>query len=82
MINIRNNSIGADGTIILANGLKNCSALRVIDIQNNEIGLEGALALVEKLKSWPSLEGLYLYNNGIESEAKTILATFSVVKFE
>ena len=32
MIDLADNSIGADDAIILANGLKNCSALRVINI--------------------------------------------------
>ena len=82
MIELSSNSIGANGAIVLADGLKNCSALRVINIQSNEIGSEEALALVEKLKSWPKLEALYLGYNGIESEAKTRLATFSVVKLD
>ena len=56
--------------------------LSVIDIQSNEIGSEGALALVEKLKSWPNLEVLYLRGNVIESETKTRLAIFSVLKID
>ena len=80
VINLSCNGIDADGAIMLANGLKNCSALRVLNLQSNVIGSAGALALVEKVKSWPKLESLYLSNNGIESETKTRLATFSVVK--
>ena len=79
MISIPNNSIGADGAIILANGLRNCSALRVIDLSINIIGSKGALALVEKLKSWPNLDKLYLSSNGMESETMTRLATLSSV---
>ena len=81
-IDLSSNSIGADGAIILANCLKNCSVLRVIQLQINKIGSEGALALVEKLKSWPNLENLYLSGEGIESEAKTRLATLSVVNLD
>ena len=82
VISLSRNSIGADSAIILANGLKNCSALRFIYLNRSKIGSEGALALVEKLKSWPSLKGLYLVFNGIESETKTRVTTFSVVKLD
>ena len=67
------NSIGAEGAVALADGLKSCSNLQGLDLSTNNIGAEVAVALADGLKSCSNLRDLYLSTNNIGAEAKAAL---------
>ena len=49
---LRSNSIGSDGAVGLAEGLKCCTNLQKLDLSYNSIGSDGAEAPSEQLKCY------------------------------
>ena len=68
------NSIGDEGAVALADGLKSCSNLQTLDLTTNNIGTEGAVALADGLKSCSNLRTLHLSANNIGTEGAVALA--------
>ncbi len=56
-LDISRNSIGSEGAVKLADGLKSCTNLQTLNIRGNSIG-EGTVALADGLKSCTNLQTL------------------------
>ena len=73
-LDLRNDSIGLDGAVALAEGLKYCTNLQTLILRNDSIGLDGAVALAEGLKCCINLQTLNLSSNSIGSDGAVALA--------
>ncbi|KAL0245000.1 hypothetical protein GEMRC1_009080 [Eukaryota sp. GEM-RC1] len=73
-IDLRNNSIGPEGAIAIAEALKVNSSVSRIYLHNNSIGPEGAIAIAEALKLNSSVSDIYLHNNSIGPEGAIAIA--------
>ncbi|KAL0239799.1 hypothetical protein GEMRC1_009907 [Eukaryota sp. GEM-RC1] len=73
MIDLRNNSIGPEGAIAIAEALKVNSSVSTINLGNNSIGNEGAIAIAEGLKVNSSVSSIYLHSNSINSQTQQSL---------
>ena len=73
-LDLRNDNIGSDGAVALAEGLKYCTNLQTLDLRNDSIGLDGAVALAEGLKYCTNLQTLDLSSNSISLDGAVALA--------
>ena len=73
-MHFQGNNLGAKGAVALADGLKSCSNLKVLNLSTNNIDAEGAVALADGLKSCSNLKVLNLSTNNIDAEGAVALA--------
>ena len=59
-LNLKQNSLCADGCNVLADGLKHCNNLLTLNLKQNSIGGEGAKAIADGLKYCSNLQTLDL----------------------
>jgi hypothetical protein len=65
-INFRENEIGLEGALALADALKVNTMVTVIDLRYNEIGAEGASTLIDALQANTSITSLDLDDDGLD----------------
>ena len=73
-LKLSSKSIGSDGAVALAEGLKCCTNLQTLDLHTNSIGSDGAVALAEGLKCCTNLKRLRLDSNSSGSDGAVALA--------
>ena len=73
-IHLGRNNICSNGAVALADSLKCCTSLELLQLHFNDISSEGAVALAGALKSCTSLQVLNLNVNDICSEGAVALA--------
>ena len=74
ILDLRENIIGSDGAVALAEGLKCYTNLQTLVLTGNSIGSDGAVALAEGLKCCTNLQTLDLSWNSIGSDGAVALA--------
>ncbi|KAL0238378.1 hypothetical protein GEMRC1_012851 [Eukaryota sp. GEM-RC1] len=75
--NSKNEHIGNDGAIALADALKVNSTVTKINLECNSIGTEGAIALADALKVNSTVTKISLSSNSIDSETKELIKRIS-----
>lgn len=84
-LNLSRNTIGGEGSKLLANALEHNTSLKTLDISSCKIGVSGILALKKALAHNKGIEELNLYRNIIDVDGarcmKYILENNSTLKF-
>ena len=75
IITMRSCKLGAEGTVLLSNGLKQLPKLRGINLYNNNITDKGCKALVTALINKENFQELILWNNSITTKSVPSLKT-------
>jgi len=73
-VDLRNNSIGDEGAIALAEALKSNRTITNVNLGWNSIGIKGAIALAEALKVNKTIKEINLWHNSIGDEGALALA--------
>ena len=74
VLNLRQNNLGIDGAMSIAQGLIDNTSLKLLDLTSNRIGSKGVMLLCEALKDNSTLNSLFLNTNGISSEGAYALS--------
>eukprot|EP00967_Tisochrysis_lutea_P012666 scaffold14213_cov26-Tisochrysis_lutea.AAC.1 len=72
-ISLSLNSIGPEGTVALAEGVKGLKGLQALVLDRNEIGAEGAIGFAKRMKNMKALQYLNLDGNEIGPEGALAL---------